>query len=265
MTDEDPHSMRSFRAVPALFRAGSLAAALTLGALASPAQAADPLTPEQTEAVKALIREHLIANPDILKDAFQALKVKEEAEEKAQQAAMIKELGPLLTNPEGLVTLGNPKGDVTVVEFSDYNCGYCKRVFPVLWDVIAKDGNIKLYIMEYPILGPESVLGARAAMAVADIDPAKYEPFHKALMAHKGKLSQDVIDDVAKGQGLDPETVKATMSAGDVDAKIAQSFQLAQALGISGTPAFIVGDQLIPGAMGPDTLTALIKDARAAK
>ncbi|MCF8481394.1 MAG: DsbA family protein [Rhodospirillum sp.] len=238
---------------------------LSLGAMEAPAGAAEPLTPEQTEAVKSLIREHLIANPEILKEAFQALKAKEDAEEKANQASMIKELGPMLTDPKDLPTLGNAKGDVTVVEFSDYNCGYCKRVFPVLWDTVTSDGNIKLHVMEYPILGPDSVLGARAALAVALQDEAKYEPFHKALMAHKGKITEDILTSLAKDQGVDTDKMKKDMNSEDVDAKIARSFQLAQALGISGTPAFIIGDQLIPGAMGPDTLTALIKDARAAK
>ncbi|WP_413205473.1 DsbA family protein [Rhodospirillum sp. A1_3_36] len=264
--------MRLLRSASVSLRRGALASAmalslgvLSMGSLATPAVAADPLTPEQTEAVKDLIREHLIANPEILKEAFQALKAKEDAAEKANQASMIKQLGPMLTDPKDLPTLGNAKGDVTVVEFSDYNCGYCKRVFPVLWDTIKTDGKIKLHVMEYPILGPDSVLGARAALAVALQDEAKYEPYHKALMAHKGKITEEVLAKLAKDQGLDAEKMKKDMTSEDVDAKIARSFQLAQALGISGTPAFIIGDQLIPGAMGPDTLTALVKKARAGK
>ncbi len=239
----------------------ALGAALLAAGTASPALAAGDgaLTNAQTEAVKALIRETLLNDPEILRDAINALRAHDERQEKERASQMITELGDLLKAPEGLPALGNPDGDVTVVEFSDYNCGYCKRVFPVLWDKVNADGNIKLYVMEYPILGDSSVYAARAALAAPQ---DKYEDFHRALMDHKGKLDEDVVMSIAKDQDIDTDALTTAMKDPQVDAKIARSFQIAQALGITGTPAFIIGDTLVPGAMPAESLDALVKQAR---
>ncbi|ABC23228.1 DsbA family protein [Rhodospirillum rubrum] len=252
-------ALRPLRALRPLL----LAATLIGGALAPALAAEDSLSPAQQAAVRALIRDTLVSDPEILREAVQALQAKDEAEASAQQARAIKDLGPLLHSPEGLPALGNPKGDVTVIEFSDYNCGYCKRVFPVLWDEVEADGQIKLYVMEYPILGAESVMAARAALAAIGQD--KYAEFHKALMAHKGKFTEEAIAGIARAQGLDAAKLKTAMAGKEVDAALARSFQIGQALGISGTPAFIVADRLVPGALDPATLKALVKEARSGK
>ncbi|GEO82371.1 DsbA family protein [Pararhodospirillum oryzae] len=249
-----------------------LAAALTgslLGAalLAAPgAQAADPteaLTPAQADAVRALIRETLTTDPTVLKDAVQAMQAHEQQEEMERASATIRSLGPALTDPPGVPALGNPDGDVTVIEFSDYNCGYCKRVFQSLWEVIQADGKVKLHILEFPILGAESVSAARAALAA--IPQGHYESFHRALMAHKGGFSEDKILALAREQGLDAPRLKKDMTSEAVNTLLAQSYHLAQTLGISGTPAFVIGDHLVPGALSAPALKEFIAEARRSK
>ncbi|MGB0696375.1 MAG: DsbA family protein [Rhodospirillaceae bacterium] len=260
---------QSLRALPGfgLLPAVALSLGLAAGAVALPApvQAEEALTPEQAEAVRALVRQTLIDNPEILTEAFDVLKAKQQLEEQNRVKSLISELGEVLTHPEGLPVMGNPDGDITVVEFSDYRCGYCKRVFPGLMEVVEGDGNVRLVVHEYPILGEQSVYAARAALASIPQGDDKYEAFHQALMAHRGDYTEAVVMDVATQVGLDTEQLKADMTDPEIDKSIARGFQLAQALNISGTPAFIVGETFIPGAMGPDALRQFIAEERAKK
>lgn len=253
---------RPWRCAPAL------ALGLVFGLAMAPAGAwaADgALSPAQEKAVRALVRDTLLGQPEILKEAFQILQEREAEAEAAHQAAVIRDLGDSLTRPEGMPVLGNPNGDVTIVEFSDYHCGYCKRAFPVLWDEVEADGNIALVVIEYPILGPDSVMAARAALAATLQDPARYAPMHQALMAHKGEFTEEVIAAIAKEQGLDADRLVKDMDAEAVTNRLGQNYQLAQALGVSGTPAFVIGERMIPGAVPPDALKRLVADARAAE
>ncbi|CCG08441.1 DsbA family protein [Pararhodospirillum photometricum] len=238
--------------------AGAVLAAAVLWSAAAGAQS--PLSPEQQDAVKALIRDTLVNDPTLLKDAVQALQDREQRAEMDRSSAVIRDLGKALTHPEGLPDLLNAQGDVTVVEFSDYNCGYCKRVFPDLWQTLQADGKVRLVVLELPILGPESVTAARAALAA--IPQNKYEVLHKALMEAKGKMTEESVLQIAKTQGLDVDKLKKDMKSPAVDLLLANSFQMAQSLGISGTPAFVIGSHLVPGALSPEALKEFIASAR---
>ncbi|WP_135078701.1 DsbA family protein [Terasakiella sp. SH-1] len=227
----------------------------------SSAQAEPPLNPSQQDEVRKLVRETLLANPEILMEAMTILQQRQEQarleEQKQALQTVRKEMieGPL--TPIG----GNPKGDVTLVEFFDYQCGYCKRAFPAVMEVINKDQNIRYVMKEFAILGPESEVAARAALAAEK--QGKYMDFHTAMMTVRGRLNADKIMKTAQSVGLNVDQLKADMQADDVSAEIKSTREIAQKLGITGTPAFIIGDQVIPGAVPPATLMEAIKQQRA--
>ncbi len=155
---------------------------------------------------------------------------------------------------------GNPDGDVTLVEFFDYQCPYCKRIFPSIQALLAEDRNLRYVFKEFPILGKESVFAARAALAAQR--QGKYLEFHMAVMTAKGKLTEARVMRLAKTAGLDVDRLRRDMADGTVDAMIRRNLDLADGLGIFSTPVFIIGDTQIPGAVEIDTLKTLIARAR---
>jgi len=165
-----------------------------------------------------------------------------------------------LQNDPTSPVLGNPTGDVTIVEFFDYRCPYCKAVVPRLEEVIAEDKAVRVVLIEFPILGDDSLFASRAA--IASRAQGKYLVFHDAMMAHKGSLDQDKILELAKDSGIDVEKLKADMQAPEVDALIRRHHELAEKLGVNGTPAFVIGQELVPGAVDAETMKAKIKQAR---
>lgn len=244
-----------------------IAAALALGAVlvvpAAQAQDKTPaMDPQQRGAIETVVREYLLANPEVIVDAIRLYREREQ-QAQADQAkmALSAHKNSLINDPDAPVA-GNPKGDVTVVEFFDYHCGYCKRVFPVLRELLDSDKNLRWVFKEFPILGPESVTASRAALAAWKLDPAKYLDFHAALMATSGGLPEDRILKIAKTAGYDADKLKKEMASDSVTAEINRNHQIAETLGIRGTPAFIVGDELVPGAVDVDTLRQLIAKAR---
>lgn len=235
------------------------AATGTVLAAASPA-AADSLTDAQKEEVRALIRETILENPEIITDAVAVLRARQAAEEEAAAVAAIEAHRDALFNDPNDPVMGNPDGDVTLVEFFDYQCGYCKRVFKPLMDTVTKDGNVRLVMKEFPILGPASVLSARWSLAAKMQD--RYEPFHAALMNHRGDLTEDVLRAYADKAGMDLDQAAKDAQSEAVEDVLRDTMKLAASMGISGTPAFIVGDQLMPGAVGSDRLESAIAAAR---
>src|SRR5262249_9457414 len=155
---------------------------------------------------------------------------------------------------------GNPQGDVTIVEFFDYRCPYCKQVEPHLEALLKEDPKLRIVYKEFPVLGPESLYAAR--MALAAQKQGKYTAFHDAMMAAKGQITQETILTVARSAGVDVARAKTDMAAPDIQEIIKRNYALADALDIQGTPAFIVGDTLVPGATDLDNLRRLIAEAR---
>lgn len=226
-----------------------------------PAAAADPaFSPAQQKAVEEIVRTYLNAHPEVILDALQAMKVKREAEEEERvRKALTEKQDELQKDPEA-PEAGNAKGDVTIVEFFDYQCGYCKRVVAMMQEFLKEDPNIRLVFKEYPVLGPQSLVAAKAALAAWKTDKAKYMPFHTALMGSKGPLSDDKIFGLATEVGLDAAKLKKAMEDPAIEKALRKNHELAQDLGINGTPSFVIGKILIPGALPKDVL----KDAVAA-
>ncbi len=235
--------------------------ALTLLLLAAiaPARAEDP-SPAEVEKIQKIVHDYLQQHPEVVIDALQEYQKKQDTA-KAEQArqtivAAKDELLNDTTNPVG----GNPKGDVTIVEFFDYRCPYCKAVAPDLEKALSTDGNVRLVYKEFPILGPESLVASKAALAA--VAQGKYQPFHDRLIAFKGTLDDAAIYSLAADCGLDVTRLKADMEKPEVQDQIARNYRLADKLNIQGTPAFIIGGELLPGAASFDDLTAAFKRAR---
>jgi protein-disulfide isomerase len=246
-----------------------IAALATVFALAlaglSPALAQSekpPLSPEQEKRVKELVKEYLLANPEIILEAVQTLRRRqEEAQKKAAEQAL-KTRRAELQGANDLPVAGNAKGDVTIVEFLDYRCGYCKGVKPTIDEVLRADGKIRFVIKEFPILGPASKTASMAAIAAHK--QGKYLAYHNALMAYPNNLTDEVIFALARQVGIDLDKLKEDMKSPEVLALIEKTHKLAQDLGINGTPGFIIGDQIIPGAVSADELKKKVAEAREA-
>lgn len=238
------------------------AAFALVAALPAQAQEKSALTPAQRDQVKTLVREYLLEHPEVIAEAIGKLQEKEEAKKDAERAAAIAMNKQELFTPKEGTAIGNLQGDVTVVEFFDYNCGYCKSMFSDILQVIKTDGKVKVVTKEFPILGPGSITAAKAALASRN--QRKYAEFHQALISYKGPLNEQAINTVAKGVGLNVEKLQEDMKDPELDKIIDRNHDLAKELGITGTPALIVGDTFVGGAIGKERLTALIADARKA-
>lgn len=213
--------------------------------------------------IKALIAETLRENPELVLEALQALEARQaEAQAAAAEAVLTNEREVIERDPNAPV-LGNPDGDVTVVEFFDYNCPYCKRAMPEVDALLAEDGKVRLVMREWPILSEGSAFAARAALAARK--QGKYAEMHNALMGMRGKVEAGTVLRVAGEIGLDVEKLKVDMQSPEIEEHIATSMRLAEALGFNGTPSFVVGDQLIPGFVEKAQLAEVVSAARAIK
>jgi protein-disulfide isomerase len=212
------------------------------------------------EAIERIIRDYLLRNPELLRDALQVLEQRQrEAEAARAKQAILRHREEILRDPDSPVG-GNPDGDATVVEFFDYRCPYCRTFARTLADVEREDSQLRVVYKEFPILGPGSVLAAKAALAARE--QGKYFPLHRALMQAGGEFSEARILDIAASVGLDAERLRKDMQAPRVEAALRRNHALARALGINGTPAFVIGDELVVGVMEAATLKAWIAKAR---
>ena len=226
-------------------------------ALAAPV-AAQELTPEE---VKRLALEAILENPEIVMEAVAILREREEAAQAEAAAAAIAELRPMLEADPNAPVLGNPEGDVTVVEFFDYNCPYCKQASGEVKALLAADADVRLVYREWPILGEGSVYAARAALAARE--QGKYEEFHWALMEDRARKDEAGVLRIAEAVGLDVERLKADTESEAVMSHIAQSMAMAESLGFTGTPSFVIGGQAVFGLVPQDQLAAFVAEARA--
>lgn len=227
----------------------------------SPATQPKNFSAAQEREIEKIVRDYLVRHPEVLLEAMQALDDKQAAQEKqVQDKAIADNRAAIYDDPDSFVA-GNPKGDITIVEFFDYQCGYCKRSFGPLMDTITKDGNVRLILKEFPILGPESLTASHAAIAA--MRQGKYFEFHQALFHHKGELPDEKIMSIAASVGLDTARLKRDMADPKISKQIDRNYELAHALAIKGTPGFIIGGRMHPGALSAEELVAAIKDARA--
>ena len=228
-------------------------------AMATPATA-QAVDTAQRQMIESVVKEYILQNPEIIIQSLQAMKEREEkAAEEAAARALVENRDKLVNDRNSPVG-GNPKGDVTVVEFFDYQCGYCKTVQPEVVDLLKADNNVRIVYKEFPILGPASVIAVRAALASRE--QGKYEAFHNSLMSHRGQMDEPTIMRLAKSVGLDTDRLKKDMEAPAVAEQLGAVRRLAESLRINGTPAFVIGNELVPGAVKLEDMKALVQAAR---
>ena len=194
-------------------------------------------------------------------DAIQAWKLKQAAAQEEQQRKALVALNETLKQDTTTPFLGNENAQSFIVEFSDYNCPYCKRTYPGIKELLAADGDIKIIMMEFPVLGPMSEYAAKAALA-ANIQ-GKYAAFHEGMMDTGTRLDEKGVLGVAQKIGLDMAKLRQDMNSPEVLRQLENNALMARMLGITGTPAFVIGDQLVPGAIGKDKIKALVDATRA--
>ncbi|WP_411976494.1 DsbA family protein [Sulfitobacter faviae] len=213
--------------------------------------------------IKELVLEAIRENPGIVFEAAQLFEQQQQALQAQAAAQVFDTEKATLENDPNAPVLGNPDGDITVVEFFDYNCPYCRRVKPEMEALLAADPNVRVVYREWPILGDGSVFAARAALASRN--QGKYEEFHWAMMQLKERAEEASILRTAEDIGLDVAQLRRDMNGPEIEEHIQTSMRLAQSLGFSGTPSFVIGDSLAPGLIQADQMIELVDQARAAE
>ncbi len=238
------------------------AALLAALVAAMPAAAAEKqsLSPDQRKSIEQIVREYILEHPEIITEAIQVLQERERAEAaRAQAAALVAQRDEIYDHPMTPIS-GDPRGDVTIVEFFDYQCGFCKRSLSAMMSMMKDDSKLRILWKEFPILGPVSRYAERAAMAAKKQD--KYLDFHVAVMGSRGRLTETRVLELAAGAGVDVERLRTDMADPAIVKYLDETIQLAQALGIRGTPAFIIGGRLFAGAIGEATMKDFVATLR---
>ena len=222
----------------------------------------DTFTLIERENIEGIVKDFILNNPEHIIKAIQNLRKREESRKHEKiKDNLINYQSELINDPDTPVG-GNQKGSVNIVEFFDYRCGYCKRALPDLIKLISSDKDIRIVFKEFPILGPKSVIASKAGLSAWIIDKSKYQDFHKSMMQAKGMLSESRIMKLATIAGYNVIDLKKTMGTPRIDKILEKTFNLAKALDINGTPAFIIGDQVIRGAVDLKTLESLVSEAK---
>jgi protein-disulfide isomerase len=241
-------------------------AALAVAVATLPAAAAS-FTDGQRGEIETIVKNYLLAHPEVLEEASNELSKRQAATDAVKhQEAVKKNAETLFNSPRGVV-LGNRSGDVNFVEFFDYNCGYCKRAMSDMLDLLKKDSKLRVTLKEFPVLGPGSVEAARVAIAVRMQDPSgkKYLDFHQKLLGGRGQADKARALAAAKDAGLDMARIEKDMTSPEVDATLTENFKMAEDMGLNGTPSYVIGKDVVVGAVGIESLTKKISEARCGK
>jgi len=241
-----------------LLTTSAIAIAASL-ALIQPAAALDD---QQKKEFGEFIKEYLVAHPEVLLDAQAALEKKQEEARLTQSAQAVVQNKDAIFNSKSDVSLGNPKGDITVVEFFDYNCTYCRHALPDMDALLKQDPNLRFVLKEFPILGPDSLAASRVSDAFRKLAPEKYAAFHRALLSTEGRASEDSAIEVAGSLGVNEKTIRAEMAKSPNTDAVKATYQLATDLNVTGTPAYVIGNETISGAIGLDALQQKIANVR---
>ncbi len=239
--------------------------ALTAAAFAVPAAALDldTMSPTERAAFRAEVRAYLLENPEVIMEAVAVLEQRDAMAQAAADADMIKASQNALFADGFSWTGGNPDGDITLVEFMDYRCGYCRRAAPEVHDLLTQDGNIKLIIKEFPILGEQSETSARFAIATQQIaGEDAYKDVHDALIAFSGDVNETTLRRMSDSLGFDTDAILDHMESDEVSQVIAANHALGQQLGISGTPSFVMADRMLRGYLPLDAMQNLAEEIR---
>ena len=243
-------------------RAAALAGFALLATLASPVSA-ESLDAAAKGEFEALIRSYILENPEIVQEALVQLEEKKQQAEAQAAAATIDQMRDVIYNSTRQVVLGDPKAPITIVEFFDYNCGYCKRALGDTMALLAEDKDVRIVLKEFPILGPGSVEASRVAIALNLAAPDKSPAFHEALLSMKGQADEARALQAVADIGVDVAAVKARMDDPEIAATIEEAYAIANRLGLTGTPTYIIGDEVVFGAVGVEDLRTRIEAMRA--
>ncbi|MCA1366204.1 DsbA family protein [Bradyrhizobium sp. BRP14] len=225
-------------------------------------QSAAALDAKQKEEFGAFIKEYLLANPEIMLEVQEALSTKQRAKQQEAAQAAIANNKEAIFNSSYDVALGNPEGDVTIVEFFDYNCGYCKRALSDMDEILAKDKNVRFVLKELPILGPDSLAAHKVSAAFRAIAPEKYGDFHRALLGGEERATEETAIAVAAKLGVTEEQLREKMEDAPYDAAVREAYTLANDLGITGTPSYVVGNEAVFGAVGVTEIATKVSNMR---
>src|ERR1700709_1598995 len=243
-------------------------ALLALALCGAPAIAsAQSFSEPQRGEIEKIVRDYLLSHPEVLEEVSTELSKRQAvAETVKHEAAVTKNAQAIFNSPRG-VSVGNKDGDVTFVELFDYNCGYCKRAMTDMMDLMKSDSKLKVVLKEFPVLGPGSVEAAQVAVAVRmqDASGKKYLDFHQKLLGGRGQADKARALAAAKEAGLDIAKLDKDIASPEVRATLEENFKLAEDMGMNGTPSYVIGTQVVIGAVGVDNLKEKIGVARCGK
>jgi protein-disulfide isomerase len=240
-----------------------LIALAAAGFIALPALAQTPAPTLPRAEIEGIVRDYLLKNPEVLQEAMAELERRQQESQKQAQAAALKDSREALLNSRHGVSIGNPAGDVTMVEFFDYNCGFCKRALGDLRTLIKADPKLRIVLKDFPVLGPDSVEASRVALAAKQqLKGDKLFEYHAKVLESRGRVNGERAMAVAKEMGLDMARLQRDMGGEEVAAAIAENASLGDKLGLSGTPAYVIGDEIVPGAVGAEPLRKTIAGVR---
>lgn len=245
--------------------------ALTLSLLTN-AHAQEKFSTDQVKQVKEIVHDYLVTNPDVLVEASQALQKRQmDKAEKSAKSAVVKNAKELFNNPNSPI-LGNPKGTVSIVEFMDYQCVHCQEMVPIIKSLLNKNNYLRVVVKELPIFGETSVLASTAALAAQKQGDDKFAAFHEALFKSLAKsnqkISESMIIDIAKQVGLNIDKLKTDMNDKSIKQELQNNFKLAEALGLAGTPAFVISNKqgnqnaFVPGTVTQSAMQKLIDSVK---
>lgn len=240
------------------------AASFTLVAPQAGALDLQTMSDAEREAFRAEVRAYLLENPEVIMEAVAVLEQREARAEAESDSAAIAANSEAIFNDGHSWVGGNPEGDITLVEFMDYRCGYCRRAAPEVTDFVEFDGEIRLVVKEFPILGEQSVMASRFAIATQQVaGEDAYKAVHDALIAFTGDISETSLTRIGETLGLETDPILAAMESAEVTAVISENHQLAQKLGISGTPSFVMEDRMLRGYLPREAMEELATEIRA--
>jgi protein-disulfide isomerase len=244
--------------------AGVIAGSAAIAALPVQAQS---ISPAQRTEIEGIIKDYLLKNPELLQEVIGELEKRQASAESDKHKAAVASNADKLFNSTHQVTLGNPQGDVTMVEFFDYNCGYCKKALTDMVDLMKADPKLKVVLKEFPVLGQGSVEAAQVATAVRMQDKTgkKYLEFHQRLLSGRGQADKARALAVAKEVGLDMAKLEKDMASDEARVSLEEAFKLAETIGLNGTPSYVIGNEVIIGAVGLPGLKEKVSTARCGK
>jgi len=241
----------------------ALALALSLAALPAAAFDVEAMSPPEREAFGAEIRDYLLENPEVIVEAIGMLEAREAERQANSDADLIAANAEALFEDDHSFVGGNPDGDVTLVEFLDYRCGYCRQAHPIVGELLSSDGNIRLVVKEFPILGEASDRASRFAIATKLVEGDEaYAALHDALMTMRGEMGTGPLTRLVGEMGFDAAAIAERAASADVTRIIEANHALARQMGINGTPSFIVGDRVLRGFLPLEGMEAVVSEAR---